>query len=118
MPPRVFRSSLTLPFLPSAETRTASSAASSEDAATASRIWRSRLARSVMEIPSERLNGSDRMPSPRSLRWDLRLRLGRADLVHQSLEGLRLMHREIGEDLAVQLDPGAEEAVHKSAVGE
>src|SRR5215475_4345508 len=48
----------------------------------------------------------------------LDLRLGGARLIHQSLEGVGLVHGEIGEDLAVNLDPGLGEPADKSAVGQ
>src|SRR5690606_3364323 len=41
----------------------------------------------------------------------------RLRLVDQRLEGFRLADGEIGEHLAVDLDPGLAEAVDKSAVG-
>src|SRR6266481_2825202 len=45
-------------------------------------------------------------------------RAGARSLGHQSFEGLGLPDREIGQNLAVDLDAGALEAADKSAVGE
>src|SRR5258707_1027609 len=44
--------------------------------------------------------------------------LGLRRLIHQSLECGGLVDRQIGQDLAVDLDPGAGEPGDKSAVGE
>src|ERR1700722_6517424 len=42
----------------------------------------------------------------------------RIGLIHQSLERGGLMDGEVGENLAVDLDPGASQPADKSAVGE
>ena len=43
---------------------------------------------------------------------------GGLGLVDQGLERRRLPHRQVGHDLAVDLDPGLEDAVHELRVGE
>src|SRR6266571_758177 len=131
--PSVFSSSETAPFLPSAPTRTASSAASSVAAATApmmsfsncSRpdidpsssgcLWRpglekvkpcrARSARSVATASEERDCGA----SGRQRGFGL---------THDRFERRRLADGEVGQHLAIDHDPGLAEAADKSAVGQ
>src|SRR3954469_5199543 len=67
MAPRVFRSSETVPFLPSAEMRTASSAASSGAPWTSLMRSRSRVERSVMDDRPDASVLSIRTPAPSSV---------------------------------------------------
>src|SRR6185312_130791 len=120
MPPSVFSNSLTLPFLPSAATRTVSSAASSEAVAIAPRISRSKVWISLIRIiPSQEQLESRPWHyakggcSDGRIRKDLRL-----GLIHQSLERGGLMDGKLREHLTVDLDPGLREPAHKSAIGE
>jgi hypothetical protein len=129
MPPSVFSSSLISPFLPSAATRTASSAASSPRIGDGVENWRSRIDIDIAHAdgPNRKQAGGISGPGGR-FTWVDRLgfghdngietRLTQPCLIHQSLEGLGLVHGEIGEDLAVDLDPGPDEPADKSAVGE
>src|ERR1700733_14022906 len=50
--------------------------------------------------------------------WLLQRRCVGGRLIHQGLEGLGLVHGQIGEDLAVDLDPGLGKPADKSAVGQ
>src|ERR1700679_2745046 len=73
---------------------------------------------SLMKTPIDETAG---LAGPRGA---VRLRLGLstpylgADLIHQSLEGLGLVHGEVGQDFPVDLDAGLSEAADKSAVGQ
>src|SRR4030095_16463549 len=66
----------------------------------------------------------ERAPVPRrpfrfmSLRSSGLLRQGSARLGNDRLEGVALVHRDVGQDLAVEIDAGELEAVHELAVGQ
>src|SRR5216684_119854 len=132
--PSLFSNSEIAPFLPSAETRTLSSAASSAAAATAARIrassWRRSDVRSDMISdlglldPAGGCDCPQRMPSsPRALRCGSEAPARSAPagqrgfrLAHDRLERRRLANGEIGQHLAIDHDPGLAEAGDKSAV--
>ena len=126
MAPSVFSSSETTPFLPSAATRSASSAASSAargDARgeVASRARRGRVVGLVGHgSRPQTVRRSDRKPAvARSARCDRQAQAsGALRLLDQRLERSRLADGELGQDLAVDLDPGLAEAVDKSAIGQ
>src|SRR3990167_7201755 len=132
IPPRVFIRPVTLPFLPSTATRAASSAARSAASCTAPSASLRMVERSLIRrsLRTEHEKGSLRSRLPLCRRCPLRrrtaprtyLRAGllksRLRLIDQSLERRRLPHGEIGHDLAVDLDPGLEDAVHELRVGE
>src|SRR5882672_11092138 len=131
MPPRVFISPVTLPFLPRAATRAASRAARSAACSTATSASLRMVERSLIS----------RSPNPDTKKGSLRSRLPLCDpypcaplpfrgrsartllegglgLFHQGLKRRRLPHCQIGHDLAVDLDPGLQDAVHELRVGE
>src|SRR4030095_12904564 len=125
MPPSVFISPVTLPFLPRAATRAASRAARSAACSTATSASLRMVERSLIS----------RSPNPDTKKGSLRSRLPLCDpypcaapgartlleggrgLFDQGLKRCRLPHGEIGHDLAVDLDPGLEDAVHELRVG-
>src|SRR5476649_2658995 len=121
--PSVFIRPVTLPFLPSADTRTASSAPRSAAVSTAASaslrmVERSSISRSLR---TEHEKGSlrSRLPlcdfnPPRERQTLLEGGLG---LVDQSLKHRRLPRGEIGHDLAVDLHACLQDAVHELRVG-
>src|SRR5215470_14907619 len=142
--PSVRRSADTEPLLPSAATRTASSAASSAAAEMSRRIcgWSvamsdmagprqwlvARMERSeirerwcnCLAVPAFRfapcgLRCPDGSASERTLR---RRRQGGLGLLDDGLKGRRLGDGEVGQDLAIDHEPGLAQAVDKSAVVE
>src|SRR6185312_10804975 len=109
---------LTLPFLPNAPTRAASSAASSEAAEICARRSDRREA---MSLKTNSAKGNQRPAfiagrvAPWRV-WTLGLRRGR--LIHQSLESNGLVDGQVGENLAVHFDACPGEPGDKPAVGE
>src|SRR3990172_3234024 len=148
MAPRPFRRSETMPFLPRAATRSASSAASSAAPA----LWPGRLRWSVARsggrvvfiwlrpaltasLSTENRRKDKRHPAGSRVRTGARFPPGHADrsdageissgsaggalrLLDTRLERGRLADGKLGQDLAVDLDPGFAEAADKSAVGQ
>src|SRR5579885_1463243 len=129
MAPSVLSNSEIEPFLPSAETRTASTAASSLAASIDFMSSASSCFRSVMNDsefgmdtvherkPRGTREGASRFQASERLKAGSVRKRG-AGRIDDRLERCRLAHREIGEHLAVDCDPGLAEAVDKSAIGE
>src|SRR5260370_6547032 len=126
-PPRVFIRPVTLPFLPRAATRATSRAARSAACCTA-------LSASLRIVEKSSIL---RYSEPNTKKGSLRSRLPPSDflavpphaarpsllegglgLFDQGLKRRRFPHRQIGHDLAVDLDPGLQDAVHELRVGE
>src|SRR6516162_2203478 len=121
--PSVASSAEMEPFLPSADTRTASSAASSAVASTMRINSPSSAAMSVMEASQTENSGrisAVNAPSPSPLAEDRgsSSRHCGLRLVDDCLERCRLVDGEIGQLLAVHSDPGLAEAGDKSAVSQ
>src|SRR5262245_55223986 len=141
--PSVFRSSDTEPFLPSAETRTASIACSSGAAAmSAIREFSSVSISLIVRTRSGKLAQRKTRASPASAGFPISNveRLGSAGLGysalksvrggvlqiferhlglgHERCESLRLMDRQVRQHLAVDLDAGLVQAVDEAAVGQ
>src|SRR2546423_3326964 len=137
MLPSIFSTSEIAPFLPSAATRTLSSAASSGPAATAPRILLASWSRSDFSSDMGLLDGRE-VVTARSACRQARGRCGaeampRHDrprrgngpsgqrsfrLAYDRLERRRLANGQIRQHLAIDYDPGLAEAVDKSAVGQ
>src|SRR5215813_12047920 len=114
-----------LPFLPRAATRAASSAARSAACSTAPSaslrmVERSLISRSP-NLDTKKGSLRSRLPLcfpyPSALCGAQTLLEGGLGLFDQGLKRCRLPHGEIGHDLAVDLDPGLEDAVHELRVG-
>src|SRR5215207_8935034 len=122
MAPSVFRSSETVPFLPSAATRTASSAASSTAAPMPLRISASNCAMSDTAFLRRMANGklSVGFPLFAVRHFAVRSRSGerRLGLPDDRLERDRLADGEVGEDLAIDRHAGLAETVDETAVGQ
>src|SRR5260221_7604641 len=124
IPPSVFISLVTWPFLPSTPTRTASRAARSAAACTAPSASLRILERSVI-LRSKTKKGSlwCQAPSSGSLgrtasAVQQSLLEGCLGLIDQGLKRCRLAHGQIGHHLAVDFDSGLEDAVHELRVGQ
>src|SRR5229473_1748429 len=130
-PPRVFIRPVTLPFFPSAATRATSRAARSAACCTAPSASLRIVERSSILRYSNRLRWAEhekgslrsRLPlldflavPPHAARQSLLE--GGLGLIDQGLKRGGLPHRQIGHDLAVDLDPGLQDAVHELRVGE
>src|SRR5256884_1388486 len=99
--PADFRSSVMRPFLPSQRTRASSSAARSPQAATSSSACRVMTVRSAKSVP---LRSADAE--------------GALCLLRDRAECRSVVHRDVREHLAVDLDSGLAQAVDDAAVGE
>src|SRR5260221_3808868 len=124
IPPSVFISLVTWPFLPSTPTRTASRAARSAAACTAPSASLRILERSVI-LRSKTKKGSlwCQAPSSGSLgrtasAVQQSLLEGCLGLIDQGLNRCRLAHGQIGHHLAVDFDAGLEDAVHELRIGQ
>src|SRR5690554_1559664 len=132
--PRPFSSAVTLPCLPSSDTRSDSSACGESAAAMSASAWR--LMRSISAIgplpPPQKTMGKDLRPSP-CVYLDVRprppaggvrrpathLRRERAlRLLGQRGKPGRVVHGDVRQHLAVQGDAGLGQAVHEAAVAQ
>src|ERR1700722_14757940 len=99
--PKAFSCSVSAPFLPSQRTRTSSSAASPSHAATSASAWPVRAVRSDKTRPLCRSG-------------DTESGLG---LLGDRSKRRRVVYGDVGEHLAVDLDPGLVQAVDDATVG-
>src|ERR1700722_5912837 len=120
--PRVLSCSVTNPFLPSRRTRISSSAARSPQAATSTRAWSTRSARmSVAAMDSSGRRGWTRpgkVPEPVMTRCRLSSGRRQAGLgfLRNGGKGRHVVHREIGQHLAIDREAGLVQAVDQRAV--
>src|SRR3546814_579262 len=123
----VFSSAVTCPCLPSAFTRTASTASRLSAAATSASSSDPRVSMSVTPAPLFVLNekgaaslSANRAPhNRRPMPFEVSSRReGLVGLGDDCLERFRLVHSDIGQHLAVQFDAGQLQAMHELAVGQ